>query len=106
MLATFLGAVAILTWDEIHTKQRVPHPEVYVHAAVVWAILGVAADLGIPELAGIFSIGLLLAMLYVYFQATKENASSVGAGSSGSAEGGSTAGAVAGNGENPTGPLG
>jgi hypothetical protein len=70
LLATFVSAVAIITWDELKNKQRFPHPEVYVHAAVVWAILGVVSDLGAPDIAALFGLGLLLSMLYIYVKPT------------------------------------
>jgi len=67
LLATFLAAVGVVTWDEIKRMQRVPHPEKYVHAAVVWAILGIVADLGAPEIAALFGFGMVLSMLYRFY---------------------------------------
>lgn len=69
LLATFMLALAILTWDEVKHQQRVPHPDVYWHAAVVWAILGIASELGVPELAALFGVGYVLSMMYGYFKA-------------------------------------
>jgi len=69
LLTTFIAALAILTWDEVKTQQRVPKPEVYWHAVIVWAVLGVVAELGVPELAALFGFGYVLSMLYRYYQA-------------------------------------
>lgn len=66
LLATFISAIAILTWDEIKNQQRVPEPQVYVHAAVVWAVLGIVSELGVPELAALFGLGYVVSMLYTY----------------------------------------
>lgn len=78
LLATFIAAISILTWDELKTKQRVPHPEVYIRAAVVWAILGLIGELGVPELASLFGLGLVLSMLYVYVKPTAGGTESFG----------------------------
>lgn len=71
LLVTYFAALAIITWDELKHKQRIPHPENYVRAGIVWAILGVVAEIGAPEVAGIFGLGLVVAMLYVYFQSAQ-----------------------------------
>lgn len=78
LLATFIAAIGIISWDELKHKQRVPHPEVYIHAAVVWAILGIISELGVPELAAIFGLGLVLSMLYIYFKAVPPPVSATG----------------------------
>ena len=67
LLITFIIAIGILTWDEIKNQQRVPVPTKYVHAAVVWGILGIIADFGAPEVASVFGLGLVLAMAYGYY---------------------------------------
>lgn len=70
LLATFISACAILAWDELKTKQRFPHPDVFVRAAIVWSVLGIISELGVPELAALFGLGFVLSMLYVYVKPT------------------------------------
>lgn len=67
LMVSFLAAIGIVTWHEIKTLQRIPHPATYVHAAVVWAILGIVSDLGAPELAAVFGAGLVLSMVYRFY---------------------------------------
>lgn len=66
LVTTYTMAVSIIVWNEMRREQRVPHPEKLMYVAIVWAFLGIAADLGIPELAALFGIGYILAMLYRY----------------------------------------
>ena len=65
--ATLIGALTLIAWDEIRTKQRVPHPESFMHAILVWAILGVIGELGARDIATLFAVGLLISMIYVYY---------------------------------------
>lgn len=67
LLATFLAALATLTWSEAHKYQVVPRPSRYVGAAVAWGILGFLAPAVSYRLAAMFGIGLYLALLYQYF---------------------------------------
>jgi len=71
LVGTYLAAFAMLAWDEINVEQRVPHPAKFVYASIVWGVLGIVAELGAPELAFVFSIGILLSMAYVYFQSPR-----------------------------------
>lgn len=67
LFTSFLFALGILTWQEVHKNNRTPHPDVYMHAVLVWAVLGVISDLGVPEIAAVFGIGLALSMAYTSF---------------------------------------
>lgn len=64
LLTTFGLAVALIAWHEMKYEQRVPRPERFVFAALVWAVLGVISDLFSPELATLFGIGIVLTLLY------------------------------------------
>lgn len=74
LFVTFILAMGILTWDELKNHQRIPQPQKYVHAGVVWAILGFVAEFGAPEVAAIFGVGLVLAMTYSYYNAAHTTA--------------------------------
>jgi hypothetical protein len=77
LTVTLMVAVAILVWDEIHTKMRVPHPERFINAALVWGVLGVMAELGAPEIATLLGAGLVLTMLYTYITGTSNPVSTI-----------------------------
>lgn len=64
LLTTFTMAVSMLAWREMRQEQRMPQPQKFIYAAIVWAILGVFADLGAPELATLFGIGFVIALYY------------------------------------------
>jgi hypothetical protein len=67
LLSTYVAAIAIVTWREVKLYQRTPEPKYYVRVAIVWGILGVVAELGVPELAALFGLGFVLAMLYDFY---------------------------------------
>lgn len=67
MFVTFWAAVAIVSYNELRINMRVPHPDRYIKACIVWGLLSVVADLGAPEVATIFAVGLLVAMIYGYY---------------------------------------
>lgn len=66
LTGTLFAAIALVTYEEIYKKNRVPHPQSFGHVIIVWSILGVIAELGVPEIAGLFGVGLLLSMAYSY----------------------------------------
>ena len=67
LLSTYVAAIAIVTWREVKLYQRTPEPKHYVRVAIVWGILGVVAELGVPELAALFGFGFVLAMMYDFY---------------------------------------
>ena len=71
LVATFIAAIGILAWDEVNIEKRVPMPSKFVYAGIVWGVLGIVAELGAPEIAFIFAVGILLSMGYVYFQSPR-----------------------------------
>lgn len=66
-MATFFAALGIITFDEVAKLKRWPHPDRYGRAIIIWAILGLISDLGAPQLATIFAAGLVLTLLYQYY---------------------------------------
>ena len=78
LLATWLLALSIIGWDEIKRNNRVPQPQRFIAAGVVWAILGVVADFGAPEIATILGIGFILSMLYTYYNSQQPGAEGTG----------------------------
>lgn len=69
LLATFLAAIATLTWTEMHLYQTMPRPARYVGAGLTWGILGLLAPVITYRLAALFGAGLYLTLLYQYFNA-------------------------------------
>lgn len=65
---TLLGAVGIVTYDELFRQHRMPDPSVYRNVVTVWAVLFIISELGAPEIAGIFGVGFVLAMFFTYVQ--------------------------------------
>lgn len=65
---TFLAAVVMITYLEIHDKQEMPKPARYVGAGVVYGILGIAAPIISYPLAGMFGVGVFLALLYQHYK--------------------------------------
>jgi hypothetical protein len=109
LLVSFIAAIGLITWDELKNRQRVPHPERYVSAVIVWFILGLVAELGAPELAGLFGIGLVLTLYYSYYNNGNiylggEGLGAVGAGSAAIA--GGVGGQTAPSATNATGAAG
>jgi hypothetical protein len=64
LLVTFLVAVAMVTWSELKVNHRIPQPQRFVFAGVVWGVLGVVSELGGPELAAVFGLGMVLVLTY------------------------------------------
>jgi len=69
LLATYFAAISIITWDEIKNQQQIPHPQKFIYATVVWAVLGAVSELGLDDLAALFGLGLVLTMLYRFYRA-------------------------------------
>lgn len=73
LVFTYLIAMSIITWGEIKTEQRVPKPQAYVAATVVWVLLGIVAEFGAAPVATVVGFGYILAMLYSrYNKAVKQ----------------------------------
>jgi hypothetical protein len=72
LLLTFLTAVAIIAWQQIHKAGQIPHPSKFVYAGAVWAVLGVASELGAPELSAAFGVAFVIALAYRYFAASND----------------------------------
>lgn len=67
LLATFLIAVGMVTWDEVKNLHRVPFPARYLYIGIVWAVLGLISELGAPEIGAVFGVGLVVAMAYSFY---------------------------------------
>lgn len=68
LTVTFIAAVAMITYLEIHDKQEMPKPARYVGAGVVYGILGIVAPFITYPLAGMFGVGVFLALLYQHYK--------------------------------------
>ena len=68
LLVTFILAVLILAWHDIQTFQIVPKPQTFMHAVWVWFILGIVSEIGLPEIAAAFGVGLIIAMAFTYYK--------------------------------------
>jgi hypothetical protein len=68
LVTSFLLAVIMATWSEVHDYKRAPVPSRYVGAGVAYGLLGVLAPFISFELAGLFGVGLLLALVYQHYQ--------------------------------------
>lgn len=64
LIVTWLIVLGVITWDELSKKKEVPLPQRYIHASLGFGLLAVAGYLITFQLAGIFGVGLLLALLY------------------------------------------
>ena len=77
LTVTLVLAILMVTAREILVNHSVPNPVAYLHVMIVWGALGLVNDLsrggfslgdvGMGDIAGVFSIGILLAMAYTYF---------------------------------------
>lgn len=67
---SFLAAVGIITWQELRQFHRAPRPERFLYVAVVWGLLGVVSEVGGDDIAAVFSVGLVLTLLYSYYNNT------------------------------------
>ncbi len=64
LFVTFLIAIVLAAWSEIHTFHRLPVPKRFVSVAIVWAMLGLAAPFISYPLAGSLALGLSLPLWY------------------------------------------
>jgi hypothetical protein len=64
LIACWLIVIGVITWDELHKKKETPVPQRYIHASIGFGLLGLAGYLITFQLAGVFGVGLLLALLY------------------------------------------
>lgn len=71
LLVSFILAILFLAVHEIVQLQRVPRPQAFMHAVWVWGVLGIVSELGLPEIAAVFSFGVVIAMAYTYFETKK-----------------------------------
>lgn len=80
LLGAFVVTMAIVTWDEVKRQKRMPVPHRYIAVGMVYAILGIVATLGAPELAAIFGVGVILAQTYATASAGASGVAPVGGG--------------------------
>ncbi len=71
LITTFIIAVAFLTWQEIKNK-TVPRPARYVGAGVIWGLLGLLGPVLTYPVASMFSIAMLLVLLYQTLNTTPQ----------------------------------
>lgn len=73
LFISFMLAIVVATYTfEVRTyaakvpgwKNYLPPPFLFTYVVVIWAILGVVADMGGDALAAAFGFGLVLAMFY------------------------------------------
>lgn len=64
ILAEFITATAIVTWDEVVTNGRVPLPSRYLGAGLAFGILGLVAPVISDKLAATLGAGIILALLF------------------------------------------
>lgn len=70
LTASFIAAIATMTWDELKRQGRTPKPARYVGAGVIWGILGALYPLAPPFFA-VFGIGMYLTLLWQWFNPTQ-----------------------------------
>jgi hypothetical protein len=63
---TMWAAIGIITFHELIKLQRVPRPENYKYIAIIWATLGVVAELGAYDIATAMGMGIIISMMYTY----------------------------------------
>lgn len=66
LTVTLIAAIGLVAYSAIAKKHEVPQPQYFVWIAIVWSILGLVSDLGAPQIATVFSFGLVFAMAYSY----------------------------------------
>lgn len=71
LLITFILALAIVTYQEVHDAKLIPRPRRYIGAGVVYGILGVLAPFISYPLAGWFGAGMVLTLVYQHYQSVK-----------------------------------
>lgn len=71
LVTTFVLAVCIITYSEIHDQKRMPLPSRYVSAGMVWGILGLLAAFFSPQIAAMFGVGMDLALIYQHYAGSK-----------------------------------
>lgn len=73
LFISFLLAIVVATYTfEVRTyvakvpgwQNYLPPPFLYTYVVIIWAVLGVVADMGGDALAAAFGFGLVLAMFY------------------------------------------
>jgi len=67
LLITFLAAVGMVAWDEVKVEQRFPKPARFMYVAVIWAVLGIVAEMGADNVAAAFGVGLVLVLAYQHY---------------------------------------
>jgi len=78
LLITFMFAIGMVTWTEIHVNKTAPRPSRFVGAGMVWGILGLIAPLISYQVVAMFGIGMDLALLYNYYQGVNSTPSPEG----------------------------
>lgn len=53
-------AIAMQVYDQVFNQFKVPEPKRFIAVAVVWALLGIVAELGAYPIAAAFAIGLVV----------------------------------------------
>lgn len=71
LLVSFFLALAIVSYQEIHDAKVMPRPRRYISAGMVYGILGVLAPFISYQLAGLFGVGMILALVYQHYQSTR-----------------------------------
>lgn len=95
LVSTFLVAVALLTWNEMKVNKVMPRPQRYVGAGVIWALLALLSPVLTYSLSGMFSVGVVLMLLYKNVSSSSGSADQGGSGLGG---GGSVGGGAGGGG--------
>lgn len=70
LLISFFVALVIVSYQEIHDARVMPRPRRYISAGLVYGILGVLAPFISYQLAGLFGVGMILALMYQHYQST------------------------------------
>jgi hypothetical protein len=65
--ATFVLAVALAVWSELHDNHRLPLPSRFIGIGLVWGTLGLVGPFVSYTLAGTVGAGMLLALYYQHF---------------------------------------
>jgi len=67
LLTSFFVSLVIVSYQEVHDAHVIPRPKRYFSAGIVYGILGIIAPIISFQIAGVFGIGMLLALIWMHY---------------------------------------
>lgn len=64
LVLSFVIACGLIAWSDISDYNEFPRPSRLLSAGLTWAILGIVAAVGAPQVAGAIGIGLNVGQVY------------------------------------------